>query len=519
VLTIRGIGKRFGGVTALHSIDFDLQPGEIHAICGENGAGKSTLIKILSGVYGRGSFDGVYLLDGRPASFRSHADAVAAGIAVIYQELALCPQLTVAQNIFLGAEPRGGPLGLFIDQQRMVSEAQRLLAAFAIDLDPQAGVGELGVGQKQLVEIAKALSRRSRVLILDEPTAALSEREATVLLDLLRELRSRGTACIYISHKLDEVFAIADRISVLRDGRSIVTQPTATLTADQVIRHMCGRQISDLFPPRRPPPEPPPPPLLALHRLSVGLRPGGPLRLTELSLTVAPGEVVGIGGLLGAGRTELLLHLYGAFGTARSGRIELGGRPYTPSSPAVALAAGVALLSEERRRFGLCLEQTVNFNLSLSSLAAVTRHGLIAGQAESQRNLAIAERVQLRSAAGPQTLAVATRTLSGGNQQKVVLGKALLTQPRLLLLDEPTRGIDIGAKQEIYELIQKLCQQGLGVLMASSELPELLGLCDRIVVLHEGRLAGEFGPQQSSAEGLLAAALGRRSPGGAEAHP
>jgi D-xylose transport system ATP-binding protein len=282
---------------------------------------------------------------------------------------------------------------------------------------------------------------------------------------------------------------------------------------------MCGREVSELFPPPGPPRPPPGRPLLAVRDLSVATQAGGPLRLHNLSLEVHPGEVVGIGGLLGAGRTELLLHLYGAFGTARGGQVTLDGQPFTPGSPAQALAAGVALLSEERRRYGLCMDESVGFNLSLSSLAELSPHGIIQATAESRRNLDMAERVRLRSAAGAQTLAAAARTLSGGNQQKVVLGKALLTRPRLLLLDEPTRGIDIGAKQEIYELVRRLCQSGLGVLMASSELPELLGLCDRILVLHEGRLAGTFPRSQSSPELLLAAALGRPSPSGIEGSP
>lgn len=521
MLGLRGVKKRFGGVVALAGVDFDLRAGEIHALCGENGAGKSTLIKILSGVHPSGSFEGSYLLDGEPARFGSHADAAAAGIAVIYQELALCDELTVAENIFLGHEPRSGPFRLFVDGARMRGEAQQLLRTLGIDLDPDAKIGRLGVGQKQLVEIAKALGRSSRVLILDEPTAALSERETDTLLELLRELRRGGTACIYISHKLDEVFAIADRITVLRDGRSIITRPTEELDATAVIRGMCGREVTDLFPPRRSSDFSGVPPLLSVRDLTVAPTAGAPPRLRRVSLEVRPGEVLGIGGLLGAGRTELLLHIYGAWGVRCGGTVELDGRELGQVTPAAALAAGIALLSEERRRYGLCMDESVSFNLSLSSLGQLARRGLIDAEREAAKNLAMAERVHLRSAAGAGTLAAPARALSGGNQQKVVLGKALLTRPRLLLLDEPTRGIDIGAKQEIYDLIAGLCEKGLAVLMVSSELPELLGLCDRVLVLHDGTLAGEFvpGDGRTSAEAMLAAALGQTPPGTEPPHP
>ena len=533
LLRLVHVRKRFGGVVALAGVDFDLAAGEVHALCGENGAGKSTLIKILSGIHRGGSFEGEYLIDGAPVQFGSYADAARAGLAVIYQELALCEDLTVAENIFLGQELLR-PAGLvrdrlemllpalkalrFIDHARMEREAHELLSAFGIDLDPRARVRRLGVGQKQLVEIAKALARKSRILVLDEPTAALSGRESDVLLALLRSLRARGTTCIYISHKLDEVFAIADRVTVLRDGRSVLCQATQTLQPTDVVSAMCGRAIEDLFPTR-------PPrlakldgtPLLAVRDLSFAQRRAGAPRLQALTFTVGRGEVVGISGLLGAGRSELLRHLYGAWGVRTAGEVLLDGVPFTPAAPTESLAQGVALLSEERRRDGLCMDESVSFNLSLSSLRALQRGGLIDGRRERARNLQMADSVRVRSAAGGVSdalLALRARALSGGNQQKVVLGKALLTSPRLLLLDEPTRGVDIGAKQDLYELIASLCQQGLGVLLVSSELPELIGLCDRVLVLSDGTLRAEFVRGQMTAEALLLAAVGRAGSGG-----
>ncbi|MBL9004178.1 MAG: sugar ABC transporter ATP-binding protein [Myxococcales bacterium] len=523
LLSLRNIRKRFGGVVALSGVDFSLREAEIHALCGENGAGKSTLIKILSGIHPASSFDGEYQIDGALARFAAPADANQAGLSVIYQELALCNELTVAENIFLGNEPLRGLFGgrpgrlwpARIDHIRIEQESAQLLSHFGIALDPRARVFNLGVGQKQLVEIAKALARRSRVLILDEPTAALSQRECAVLLDLLRGLRQRGTACVYVSHKLDEVFAISDRITVLRDGQSVLSQPIATVTPALVVSAMCGRTVDDLFPARSPAPRSAPT-VLAVRDLSFAPHADAPPRLRELSFSVAAGEIVGIGGLLGSGRSELLRHLFGTFGVRTSGVVTLQGLPFAPGSPSDALDRGVVLLSEERRRDGLCMDATVSENLSLSSLASlfpagVGRHlGLLDSRRERRRNLDMATRVRLRSAASTTvsdaTLALRARALSGGNQQKIVLGKALLAAPKLLLLDEPTRGVDIGAKQDLYELIVELCQQGLAVVLVSSELPELVGLCDRVLVLSDSRITAELARGEATAEALLLAA-------------
>lgn len=506
LLAARKITKRFPGVVALQDVSFDLHEGEIHALCGENGAGKSTLIKLLSGLHPHGSYEGELEVSGQPARFRHIADAQRAGLAVIYQELALVEEMTVAENIFLGAEPRR--LGFFVDTARMIKEARALLQKFHIDLPPTLPVSQLGIGQKQLVEIAKALAKQSRVLILDEPTAALAEHETQILLNILRDLRGRGIACIYISHRLEEVFAIADRITVLRDGQTVYTESAANTSKPELIRHMVGREIQDLFPRQTGAADANQPPALRVTGLSVRDPATRRPRLHDISFDVRPGEVLGLGGLMGAGRTELLMHLFGAWGERTAGHLELGGRPFRARTPARSLHKGLALVSEERRRYGLVLEQSIGFNLSLSSLARLSRLGLLQPRREHDRNDMFFRRLGVR-APGLDSI---VGKLSGGNQQKVVLGKVLMTDPKVVLLDEPTRGIDVGAKAEIYALINDLTAAGKAVVLVSSELPELLGMSDRILMLHEGRITGEFA-RGATQEELLAAAMG-----GASAH-
>ncbi len=543
VLSARGITKRFPGVVALRDVSFDLRPGEIHALCGENGAGKSTLIKLLSGLHPHGSYEGELTVNGQPAAFRHIADAERAGLAVIYQELALVEQLSVAENIFLGAEPTRRGL---VDWPRVHREARELLDRFGVAIDPLAACASLGVGQKQLVEIVKALRKNSRLLILDEPTAALAEHEVQILLTILRDLRSRGIACIYISHKLDEVFALADRITVLRDGATIWTKLVSETDHADVIRAMVGREIGDLFPRRRnegndecrmtndegmTKPELPTnvvqspapssfapsdfnrhsscvirhsPAALRVEALSVTDPRTGRPRLHDISLTVAAGEVLGLGGLMGAGRTELLMHLFGAWGDRRTGRVELCGRELPPLTPAEILRRGLVLVSEDRRRYGLVLDESIGFNLSLSSLLRLTRAGLIDRSREFRKNDEFFRSLRVK-APGQQS---SVGKLSGGNQQKVVLGKALMTEPQVIFLDEPTRGIDVGAKLEIYAIINQLTDAGKAVVLVSSELPELIGMSDRILMLHEGRITGEFSHADATPERLMKAALG-----------
>jgi D-xylose transport system ATP-binding protein len=491
-------------VIALRDVSLDLRAGEIHALCGENGAGKSTLIKLLSGIHPHGSYEGELMIDGVVARFSSIKEAERAGLAVIHQELALVEGMTVAENIFLGAEPRRG---LFVDHLKMQREARALLERFQVSIDPEAPCSALGVGEKQLVEIVKALAKNSRILILDEPTAALAEHEVQVLLRILRDLRAQGIACIYISHKLEEVFAIADRITVLLDGATVATLDAAASSKGLVIRHMVGRELEDLFP-RRASAISEQAPILRVENLTVADAQTGRVRLSDVSFSVAPGEVLGIGGLMGAGRTELLMHLFGAWGERRAGRVELADEEVFPDDPARTLRKGIALVSEDRRRYGLVLDETIGFNLSLSSLDKYSGRALVDSRREYQSHEESFRRLRVNA---PNLEAVVGK-LSGGNQQKVVLGKALLSEPRVIFLDEPTRGIDVGAKVEIYELINELTDAGKGVILVSSELPELLGLSDRILMLSEGRTAGEFARGAATQEQLMEAALGHHLP-------
>ena len=501
LLEARRLTKRFPGVTALREVAFELRAGEIHALCGENGAGKSTLIKLLAGIHPHGSYEGELRIDDHPAAFHSIRDAEAAGVAVITQEFALVDELSVAENIFLGRAPRRG---LCVDWLEMHRRAAALLADFGLALAPETPVRELGIGQKQLVEIVRAIDKKSRVLVLDEPTAALTEQEVAVLLAHLRRLRAQGTACIYISHKLDEVFSIADRITVLRDGASIVTLTAKDASVPLVIKHMVGREIDDLFPRRASAPRADVP--FSVRGLSVAPTAGSAPFLHDISFELRGGEVLGFGGLMGAGRTELLMHLFGAWGHRLGGEVSLRGQPHPKPTPRDSIRRGLVLASEDRRRYGLVLGQEIGFNLSLSSLRQFTRAtGSIDEPAEQVRNQYFFESLRVKA---PDQHARAGG-LSGGNQQKVVLGKALMTGPTVVMLDEPTRGIDVGAKLEVYELINRLTAEGKAVILVSSELPELMGMSDRIIMLANGRIGGEFSRANFSQEKLLAAAMGR----------
>ena len=503
-LSAHGLSKRFGATRALGGVSFDVRPGEVHALCGENGAGKSTLINVLSGIYPRGSFEGEVRIEGVAQSFRGVRDAERAGIVVIHQELALVPALSVADNIFLAHEPTR--FGL-LDRARMLRESRALLLRLGASVDPSAQAGELGVGQAQLVEIARALRKNARVLILDEPTAALSEREAQALFQVLCELSRGGVSLVYVSHRLREIFALSDRITVLRDGQSVTTLQTRDTDEAELVRNMVGRELSAIFPA----PEQSADarmkgageaPLLLVSGLSVRCA-GSARELSDISFGVHAGEILGIGGLLGAGRSELLLHLFGAWGKRLGGTVQLAGAQLSQPTPQQCIAQGLVLVSEDRKVQGLVLEQTVGFNLSLSHLSAFARAGLV--HAAKERAAQAEQAAQVRLPEG--RLNLPAFALSGGNQQKVVLGRALMSAPRVLLLDEPTRGVDVGAKAEIYALIAEQCRAGMAVVLVTSELSELVGLADRIVMLVEGRIGGSFSRGEASEERLLAAAL------------
>ncbi|WP_441292494.1 sugar ABC transporter ATP-binding protein [Sorangium sp. KYC3313] len=499
LLELASITKQFPGVKALDGVSFDLQEGEIHALCGENGAGKSTLIKILCGYYPAGTYGGEIRLNGGVVQFSGMRSAEEHRIALIAQELALVPDLTVAENLVLGREPiRGG----LIDWDAVRALAREALARVGLDIDPERPIKDLGIGQQQMVEIAKALLKDAKILVLDEPTAALTESGVRTLLGLLRDLRARGVSCIYISHRLEEVFEIADRITVLRDGKSITTQPRTALSPDSVISYMVGREVTNLYPC---PPPPEGPVAMSVQGWSVEDA-GHPGRfvLRDVSFEVRAGEVLGIGGLMGAGRTALLSTIFGAATSRVTGAISVRGGPATPpyTAPAQAIDAGIALVSEDRKRYGLVLEATLLDNITLATLRRFVK-GLFLDHADREVT-AVEQMKALRTkASGPLALA---NQLSGGNQQKIVIGKWLMTGPRVLLLDEPTRGIDVGAKAEIYQLIHKLASDGLAVVLVSSDLPELLGMSHRVLVLNQGRPTACLDRKDATAERVMSAA-------------
>ncbi|MGY4648136.1 putative multiple sugar transport system ATP-binding protein [Mycobacterium sp. URHB0021] len=497
LLEMRGITKEFPGVTALSEVDLTVRAGAIHAICGENGAGKSTLMKVLSGVHPHGSYAGEILFDGKPCEFKDIRSSERCGIAIIHQELALVPYLSIAENVFLGNEVnRYGVIGW----DRTLTEAQALLERVGLAESPQTRVADIGVGKQQLVEIAKALSKKVRLLILDEPTAALNDSDSRHLLDLIVELRTYGITSIIISHKLNEVMQVADTITIIRDGRTIETIGVdEELTEDRIVRGMVGRDLTHRFPPR-------------LER-EVGdiafavsnwtvLHPIDQHRkvVDDVSLNVRAGEIVGIAGLMGAGRTELAMSVFGrAYGKYVSGKVFKGDREIRTRTAAEAIRNGIAYATEDRKHLGLNLMDTIAESITLASLRKVSRRWVINHHEEA----GVGERFRTSMKIKASSVSAVTGKLSGGNQQKVVLSKWLFTDPDILILDEPTRGIDVGAKYEIYTLINELAARGKAVIVISSELPELLGLCDRIYTLSQGRLTGEVPRADASQETLM----------------
>jgi putative multiple sugar transport system ATP-binding protein len=501
MLDMRGVSKSFAGVQALRDVNFTVEAGQIHALVGENGAGKSTLMKVLSGVYPHGSYEGAIVFDGEERHFRDINDSEALGIIIIHQELALIPLMSIAENIFLSHPP--ARFGV-IDRGEVYRRTRDLLAQVGLRESPDALITDLGVGKQQLVEIAKALSKKVRLLILDEPTASLNENDSAALLDRLIVFREQGIASILISHKLNEVARVADRITVLRDGRTVdnIDCRIEPVAEDRIIRSMVDRDLAHRFPERHASMGSP---VLAVEDWSVH-HPLHPERrvIKNVDFHVRRGEVVGIAGLMGAGRTEFAMSLFGrAWGREISGRIQLDGRELHLSSVAAAIDAGLAYVTEDRKQLGLIAADDVRKNITLASLDQVARRWVIDDVSELRAATDYRNRMRIRCSDVFQE----TGQLSGGNQQKVVLSKWLMTNPKVLILDEPTRGIDVGAKYEIYCIINELAEAGRGVVVISSEMPELLGICDRICVMNDGAIVGEFAGADATQEKIMRAIM------------
>jgi rhamnose transport system ATP-binding protein len=491
ILALEDAAKSYGAVQALRHGTLSLRPGEVRALVGENGAGKSTLVRLLGGVIRLD--DGRMLVDGEPSDFHSPTDARDAGIAVIYQEPTLFPDLSVAENVVMGRHPLGALRR--IERGAMHREVQELLDRLGVRLDAERPVRGLSIADQQIVEIAKALSFDARVLIMDEPTAALSGPEVERLFTVVRTLRERGAAVLFISHRLEEVFALCETVTIMRDGAVVHDAPTAELSPDEVVRRMVGRELSALFPKEDAPVGEV---VLSVQRLT---REGV---FTDISFDVRAGEIVALAGLVGAGRSEVARAIFG-IDRADAGHVEVGGRRLPRGRPVAAMRAGIGFVPEDRRQQGLVMDLSIARNATLTRMRALTRAGLISGRAERRLAGEWATRLQLKF----HRLEDAVGTLSGGNQQKVVLAKWLATEPKLLIVDEPTRGIDVGTKAEVHRLLSELAGRGVAVLMISSELPEVLGMADRVLVMHEGRLTGELSRAQADEERVMRAATGQ----------
>ncbi|HEX3044690.1 MAG TPA: xylose ABC transporter ATP-binding protein [Bacillota bacterium] len=499
ILEMKQINKEFPGVKALKNVNFQVRRGEIHALCGENGAGKSTLMKILSGVYPFGTYTGEIFINGHLQVYHNIRESEEAGIAIINQELSVIKQLTIGENIFLGNEPNS--FGI-IDWPKLYFETSKWLNEVELKIRPETPVMNLGVGHQQMVEIAKAISKQAKILLLDEPTAALTESEVATLMGILRRLKANGVTCIYISHKINEIFQIADSVTVLRDGATIATKNIGDINENDVIAMMVGRELSERFP-------------RVEHRSGDVVMevkhftvydPDNPRRklVDDANFAVRKGEILGIAGLMGAGRTELVNSIFGGFAGNKEGEIYVEGKQVRIQSPLDAIRNGIALVTEDRKRYGLVLEQAVQTNLTLANLPRFCRRGIINFNEEIRASEGSVQQLRIKT----PSLMTKVNNLSGGNQQKVVVGKWLMTNPTVLIMDEPTRGIDVGAKFEIYNLMNQLKQEGVAIIMVSSELPEVLGMSDRILVLHEGTINGEFSHQEADQEKLMYAATG-----------
>ncbi len=500
ILEMQNIVKEFPGVRALDDVNFKVKAGEIHALVGENGAGKSTLMKVLSGVHPKGSYEGKIIIEGKEQDYRDIKESEEAGVGIIYQELALVKEMNICENIFLGNEFQ--KMGI-INWNKAMSKTQELLKRVGLDDKPNTKIMNLGIGKQQLVEIAKALSKNIKILILDEPTAALNEDDSENLLEIIRELKKQGISCIYISHKLKEVKAIADTITILRDGKTIETfQNEEDTTMDRVITGMVGREMGQLFPREV---HTPGEVVLDVKNWTV-YNPELTDRkaIDNISFKARKGEILGIAGLMGAGRTELMMSLIGAYGTNKSGEMSIDGQKLNIKGPKAAIENGLCYLSEDRKKTGLVLDMDIKQNTTLASLDKISS---IFGINENEEIRISNDYVKALKTKTP-SIEQKVKNLSGGNQQKVVIAKWLMADPKVLVLDEPTRGIDVGAKYEIYNIMNELVAKGVSIIMISSELPEILGMSDRILVMHEGKFTAELDYKEANQEKVMYFATG-----------
>ncbi|WP_017728870.1 sugar ABC transporter ATP-binding protein [Halalkalibacterium ligniniphilum] len=491
LVQMSNICKSFSSVNVLNKVNFELLPGEIHALMGENGAGKSTLMKILTGIYSRDK--GVISIKGKEVDFKTAKEAEEMGIAVMHQELNIIPQLTVAENIFLGRQLTYGKTGI-IKTKEMIKKTREYLQRLGVDIDPNVEAGHLSVGQQQMVEIARAVSINGDILIMDEPTAALTDREIEALFKVILRLRDQGVGIVYISHRMEEIFRVCDRITVLRDGSSVGTKSIKDTNFDEIVKMMVGRELGERFPERTVRPEG--------ERVRVeGLTSDGYFQ--DVSFSVGKGEIFGVAGLMGAGRTEIMEAIFGSLPT-HSGRIYLDNKQVSIKNPYDAIKEGIGFITEDRKSEGLVLGLTVRENLTLTNLNSLSSYGVMRSKKENAFAEEMIRKLRVKTSGSEQIV----KSLSGGNQQKVVIGKWLGINPRVLILDEPTRGVDVGAKKEIYNIMNELAEKGVSIIMVSSELPEILGMSDRIMVVHEGRVTAIINREDADQEGIMQAATG-----------
>ena len=498
LLKMSGIRKSFSGVEVLHGVEFELDAGEVHALAGENGAGKSTLVKILAGVYG--DYWGRIELAGKRVRFKSVQEAAARGISIIHQELSLVGPMTVAENIFLGREPMAG---LWPDKREMRREAEKLLREFGLEIDVRRKVEDYPLSTQQMIEICKSLAFRSRIIVMDEPTSALTEPEVERLFAMIGALKSKGCGIIYISHRMEEIYRVADRITVLRDGKYIGTEEAAKLERDRLVQWMVGRELKEQFPRH----------FRQTDRLRLEVdnftvldtRPGRAPLVDDVSFCVDAGEILGIAGLSGSGGSELLKGIFGAYGRAVKGKVKIDGEDFVARSPAEAISRGLALLTNDRKETGLAMDMDIVENVTLPSLGKFAPNVWLHPGYEMEMVSNVADWLKLRASSLRQPVA----TLSGGNQQKVVMAKWITTEPRVMLLDEPTRGVDVGAKHQIYEMMNDWTGEEIAIVLITSEMPELLAMSDRIMVMHRGRVTGIFTRHEATGEKILKAAMGQ----------